>query len=256
LEALINKAHKNLRAFAEGRTVFIGHILNFRNRAQHCLADIGEEAQKELHELATLDLSISEGLQRWYQKGVYNDFDVKEGDPSEFLRLQKEYDQAMPPKIERMIALLEQVREKMLGIALAAKVESLVRPFPTPEGTTWADVLVRFTGDFDAQISARDHTEVRTYVEMGFEDRRGKRSSKPDRNWVVLRDFAERDGAIQSTKEAAEWPKLEKAVQSINARLKEVFGMLDSPIRYDRASKSYRAKFKLIGPPGNENMGI
>jgi hypothetical protein len=91
---------------------------------------------------------------------------------------------------------------------------------------------------------------------MGFEDRRGKRTSKPDGNWAVLRELAERDGTIESTKEAAKWPKVEKAVQAVNARLKKLFGIPDAPIVYDRRSKSYKAKFKVIGPPGNQEMGL
>jgi len=160
LEGLIREGQKQLRAFAEGRTQFIAYVRDLKERAQHCLADIGEPAQKELRELATMDLSISEDLAGWYAKGVYNDFEVKEGDPSDFLRAQAEYDQATPPKIQSIIALLGQVRAKMLGIAPAVEAESLIRPFPTPEGTTWADVLIRFTGDFEVQISVGDRSEV------------------------------------------------------------------------------------------------
>jgi len=91
---------------------------------------------------------------------------------------------------------------------------------------------------------------------MGFEDRRGKRNPTPDRNWVVFRDLAERNGEIRSTKEAAEWPKVEKAVQAVNARLKQLLGIPDAPITYDRRSKCYKAKLKLIGPPDNPETGI
>lgn len=119
LELLIIETQKNLKAFSEGRTVFIGYVRMFRNRAQHCLADIGPLAQEALQELAALDLSISEGLQQYYDGGIFNDFDVKDGDPSEFLRLQREYDQEMPSRIQRIITLLNQVRDKMLGLSQA-----------------------------------------------------------------------------------------------------------------------------------------
>jgi len=146
------------------------------------------------------------------------------------------------------------VKNKMLGPAPEPSV--LVKPFATPEGSTWDDVTIRLTSDFQVQISIRGRSEVRNYIEMGFEDRRAKRNPKPDQKWEFLRRFAEGTGAIQSTKEAAEWPKLEKAVQSISARLKKLFDISDPPIEYDRRSKSYMTKFKLIGPPGNEDMGI
>lgn len=244
LEALVNEARKKAKAIAEGRTEFIGYILEFRNRVQYCLADIGGDAQEELHELAALDLSISEGLQQWYEKGVYNAFQVKDGDPTEFLRLQQEYDQATLPKIERMITLLNQVRDKMLG----PSKPTLLRLFDTPPGSTWAAVLIRFTSDFQVQITVWNQIEVRNYIEMGFEDRRGKRQSKPDGNWQSLREFAARGGEIVSTREAADWPKLEKAVQTINKRLQKLFGFSSRSIIYDRTAKAYRTRFKILPP--------
>ena len=46
-----------------------------------------------LPEIAALEFTVSEALGHWYQKGVYNDFQIKEGDdPSEFFRLQQEHD--------------------------------------------------------------------------------------------------------------------------------------------------------------------
>lgn len=115
LEHLINEARHRIKSFEEGRTEHIGYVREFRNHVQYCLLDIGQLARDELRQINTLDLSISEGLQRYYDDGIFNDFEVKDGDPSEFLRLQKEYDQAMPKKIQYMITLLNQVRNKMLG---------------------------------------------------------------------------------------------------------------------------------------------
>jgi len=147
--------------------------------------------------------------------------------------------------------------EKMLGGALdvfsAPTGKRVVRPFPTPDGSTWPNVIIRFTSDFQSQISVGDHTEVRTFIEMGFEDRRkGKRNSKPDQNWEVLRTFAEHGGTFGSTKEASEWRKIEKRVQAINNRLKKLFGFSEKQIVYDWKAKSYRAMLKLIPPPSNE----
>lgn len=44
---------------------------------------------------------------------------------------------------------------------------SLVKQFPTPDGSIWADVTIRFTSDLQVQITVRHSTEVRTYAEMG-----------------------------------------------------------------------------------------
>jgi hypothetical protein len=308
LEGLIRAAQEELKAFHEGRTSFIGYITNLREHMVHCLADIGEVAQEELRELATMDLSISPELAAWYAKDVHNDFQVKEGDnPADFLRAQAEYDRTMPAKIQRMIDLLERVRGKVLGIGLEptqsapvqaeatvehsepaqlpiqapsrepvltpteppppnsapiqpavvsgserpASKDVLIRPFATPEGCTWPDIQVRFTSDFEVQISARDHTEVKNCGEMGFEDRRGRGHRKPDGNWEVLRRFAELSGAIQSTQQASDWRKLEKRVQTINVRLRMLFGLglSENGIVYDRQTKAYRTRFRITPPP-------
>lgn len=120
LQGLIRKAYGQLKQFTDGKTQFIGYVLELREQIQHCLVDIedrGEPAQGELQELVAMDLNISAELKAWYDKGVYNDFQVKEGDPADFLRAQAEYDRTMPPKIQRMIEILERVRARMLGIS-------------------------------------------------------------------------------------------------------------------------------------------
>jgi hypothetical protein len=89
---------------------------------------------------------------------------------------------------------------------------------------------------------------VRNYADFGFEDRRGKRASKPDKNWTLLLKLSRHDGTIQSTESAAEWPKVEKGVQTINHRLRAVFGISENPVRYVRKAKYYQAAFKIQPP--------
>jgi hypothetical protein len=271
LNGLIIEAEQQVQAFAEGRTQYFAYTEVVRTRAQQCLLDAGESVREELEAVSALDFSPSKALQDYYNRRVFNDFEAP-GDP-EFPRLQKEYDAQTPPKIRRMIDLLERARGKILTpaaptrpdraqqttlaeppVAQPSAVESvepvLVRPFAMPGGSKWGDVLVRFTSDFCCQISVQNNSEVRNYVEMGFEDRRSReRNSKPDRNWEALRTFAERDGAIAATGHVSEWRKLEKRVQTINARLKTLFGFSNSGILYDRQAKAYRAQFKLVPPP-------
>jgi len=49
-----------------------------------------------------------------------------------------------------------------------------VAPFRTPPGATWSDLKIRFTSDLRVRITLPQVDEVRNFVEMGFEDRRGK----------------------------------------------------------------------------------
>lgn len=127
LEVLIRQGREQLKQFTDGKTRFIAYVRSLREQIQHCLVDVvdrGEPAQDELRELVTMDLSISDELAAWYAKHVYNDFEVKEGDPADFLRAQAEYDRAIPAKIQRMIDILETVRGKMLGIGLQPALSS------------------------------------------------------------------------------------------------------------------------------------
>lgn len=118
LEVLIRQATEQLKQFTDGKTQFIAYVRALREQIQNCLVDIvdrGEPAKEELREVIAMDLTISDELAAWYAKRVFNDYDVKEGDPADFLRAQAEYDRTMAPKIQRMIALLQQVKGKMLG---------------------------------------------------------------------------------------------------------------------------------------------
>ena len=102
-----------------------------------------------------------------------------------------------------------------------------------------------FTGDHQVQIRAGDESEVLNYSEMGFEDHGGKRKTKPDQNWDVLRRFAKFNGQIRTTENAKEWGLVEKAVQTINKRLRRLFQLQANPIHYDRTAKCYKVAFKI-----------
>ncbi|HEV2234783.1 MAG TPA: hypothetical protein VGV68_15440 [Terriglobia bacterium] len=117
LERLIKDAKRQLKCFAEGRPQYIGHVVALRNRVQHCLLDIGDGATKELRAIVNLDLTASKGLSAYYANGIFDVSQLPSGEnPAEFVRLQQEYDRETPPKIERMIALMQQAKDKILGV--------------------------------------------------------------------------------------------------------------------------------------------
>lgn len=162
LEVLIRQAREQLEQFTDGKTQFIAYVRALREQIQHCLVDIvdrGEPAQEDLREVMAMDLSISDELAAWYAKGVYNDFQVKEGDPADFLRAQAEYDRTMPPKIQRMIALLQQVKGKMLGTVPSAS--------PTPVPQAGSPSHGQGAGELGKQYSQRDRA---LYELIGSED--------------------------------------------------------------------------------------
>jgi hypothetical protein len=128
LEALIIEAQQQLRAFAEGRTLYVVYTEQLRSKIQRCLLDIGEEAREELPEINAIDFRPSQGLQNYYARKIFNDFEApSETEKVEFVRLQKEYDAETPPKIQRMTTLLYQVRRNMLPVAGAPQPGAVKR---------------------------------------------------------------------------------------------------------------------------------
>ena len=119
--------------------------------------------------------------------------------------------------------------------------------FPVPAHAGWQDVSIRFTSDFQIQAKIRGQpTEARTYAGLGFEDRRGK-TGKPDVQWRLLEHFV-RNGVVVESHRGTDFKSrnaLQKGVQKLRQRLKEVFGLDDDPIEYDVVENCYRAKFQV-----------
>jgi len=150
--------------------------------------------------------------------------------------------------------------------AAEEKTRGLVRPFPTPEGATWGDVCLRFTSENQVQITVLGKSEVRTYVEMGFEDRRRQ---LPNQAWQFLRRLAENKGFLQTRtklprKNPARWVDPEsvtakardsafnyrrrtdvKSVQQIRHRLQAVFGLPEDPFELYYEVHGYKTRFKV-----------
>lgn len=258
MDVLIDEAVRQHADIAQGKLVTLDYVKELAKAAQYCLADIGDNVRMELAEIASLAFRPPEGLSKFQ---IFVDGAYAPPDDPEYQRLQAEFDAKATEESERLERALRRAREKMLNGAAPGQAQpassptisqlrsQLVQPFAAPEGSTWDDIHIRFTSDFQCQIAARGHAEVMNYVDMGFEDRRGKRDSKPDGNWEALRRFAESDGAIQSTKEASDWLKLEKHVQTINARLRTLFGFSGNGIVYDKQVRVYRTRFKITPPP-------
>jgi hypothetical protein len=127
------------------------------------------------------------------------------------------------------------------------------RPFHVAEGIGWDDVRIRFTSDFAVQVTVGDVSDTRTFVEMGFEDKRKKSptATSPDSAWMLLREMAKRGGVMNRPPHAgakAKWNTVETGVKSINKKLRAVFGLSVNPIAYQRRDRCYRADFHLEFP--------
>jgi len=115
----------------------------------------------------------------------------------------------------------------------------------TPKGSSWKDVSITFIGDYRVQITVLKIRETRNYAEMGFEDRRGG-GGKPTSAWDLLRLLAKETGWIRRPKEfnGPQWSKVEKQVQKIRERLRELFGIPGDPLPF-RKHLGYEAEFAI-----------
>lgn len=164
--------------------------------------------------------------------------------------------QSFPPLFMRStyadLLIVSRRLDELLAYLPKPSATPLVRPFPVPEGGTWNDVSIRFTGDHAVQITVGGVSEARNYVEMGFEDRRKRTvaSTSPNLAWSLLREFAKQGGVIRILHQAGSktWPSVETGIKQINKKLGALFRIAGNPIQYHRQEKSYKTKFHLIFP--------
>ena len=151
-----------------------------------------------------------------------------------------------PPENQALV-ILEMRLQEMLVLATKAQRKQFqpAGVFPMPAGAQWKDVTISFTSDHSVQIFVQDVSAVRTYAEMGFEDRR-QGGGKPNSAWGCLILIAKLGGRIERRVDLKrqEWPKVVKQVQAIRATLKQLFGLQEDPLPF-RKHTAYEAQFKI-----------
>jgi hypothetical protein len=146
------------------------------------------------------------------------------------------------------------VGEPPLGLQSTVPVEAecslSAPPVPAPRypgAADWRNVEIVFLSDFRVQIRMNGkQSEPTNYAELGFDD---GRSENPNRAWLALRSLAESGGLLREGSALGEpWPKVEKRIQEIRRRLRELFGISADPIPFVEGS-GYRTMFKIrCGP--------
>ncbi|HUT56806.1 MAG TPA: hypothetical protein VNA25_02900 [Phycisphaerae bacterium] len=116
--------------------------------------------------------------------------------------------------------------------------------FPTPAGTTWADVRI-IIADREMSITAKGKRRDYTFIEAGFEERR-KRAA-PNRLWVLLKTFGMRGGVLPSKAvQGKKRDNLKQYVSDLRQRLAALLpGIEGESISYDKDEKSYRTAFRI-----------
>lgn len=221
LDELIEQARK---LSDKSRVVLTGQLEDLRTQARYCFEQIGDGARDALRAVSRLEFTLSDSSR-----------------PEEFQAKCSENRATLQEWLETVRDRIEGGEEP--GGRKVSRAP--VRPVSSPAGMKWSDVKVRFTSDFQVQIYVGEISEVRNYIEMGFEDRRKK--GAPDSAWAVLRRLAEKRGIIASPFEAGvdKWTKVEKAVQNIRKRLRLLFQIPSDPFERFRDVHCYKTRFSV-----------
>ncbi len=115
--------------------------------------------------------------------------------------------------------------------------------FPTPPGSTWEHVRIRFRDGHTVSVRCRDVSKVYTYTEMGMADGRNK---NPTMQWQLLGAFADEGGKIDWNSPGAD-RRRKKQVQLLAGHLMEFFGIKEHPFKPIWKGKKSDSDWKCIG---------
>ena len=111
--------------------------------------------------------------------------------------------------------------------------------FPTPAGTRWADVSMRFVDGHTVQVRIGDLTRRLTFHDMGLED---KRTKNPSVQFDLLAAFANEHGTLTWSSSAATRQN-QKRRERLAAQLCAFFGIEVDP--FVAEGDGWRARFTI-----------
>jgi hypothetical protein len=113
--------------------------------------------------------------------------------------------------------------------------------FPTPSGSRWSDVEIRFSDTEKISVSIRDQRKMLTYSQLGLVD---SRSGRPNQQWTLLQKFAKGHGIMTWLSPDA-CKKNRKQRELLNKSLQQFFDIDGEPIELTDDRKGWRCVFKL-----------
>lgn len=120
--------------------------------------------------------------------------------------------------------------------------------FPLPQGAKWNELTLEFSDGHVVTIKFQEKRKRFTYAQMGMVC---SKSGSPNKQWELLRAFAESYGQIDWQNRFAS-DKLKKQKQELSKRLREFFRIEEDPIEWVKGEKSYRCLF-TIKPEGADD---
>jgi hypothetical protein len=114
----------------------------------------------------------------------------------------------------------------------------------------WSDIAIVFTSDHRIQVTTPTKRETLNYGDMGFEDKRGPKSSgKPKKAWMLLLLLAERNGTFPRDRVSPhQRTMLEKRMQELRRFLRAHFCLPGDPLPFVKGV-GYEAAFKISKAP-------
>jgi hypothetical protein len=113
--------------------------------------------------------------------------------------------------------------------------------FPTPTGTTWENVLIRFITGHQINVRAAGQSGVFEYTQLGMVN---KKDGQPTLQWALLSEVADGRGEYR-------WPslqdrgKLKKRRERLGDHLQAFFGIEDDPFVNLPHGAGFKARFTI-----------
>ena len=127
-------------------------------------------------------------------------------------------------------------RDRLIPLAKDA-----IGRFPTPTGSRWSELDVRFLCNERVAVTIRDQREVLTYAQLGLVD---SRNGRPSKQWELLYSFGKGHGIMTWLSPDA-CRKNRKRRELLSQSLQRFFNIDGEPIELTDDKKGWCCVFKL-----------
>jgi hypothetical protein len=154
-----------------------------------------------------------------------------------FMGLGKDGDFVTDPPVETLLAKFKDLHVP------TPEDQTAMTFFPTPPGSTWENVRIRFVDGHRVSVKVKSESGVFNYTQMGMAS---SKNGEPTVQWELLATFADEHGALtwRSPKAA---PNLKRRKSTLASNLCDFFRINGDPFIYEETTKGWRARF-AIGP--------
>jgi hypothetical protein len=136
------------------------------------------------------------------------------------------------------------LREFRLSVLDQPRLRTPTVRFPTPPGTPWQNVTIRFLTQHQVHVQVGHAADAFHFMQLGMQDGR-KNPIEPDRQWGLLVDFAEGGGTVR-WRTTNENRRRQKQKEVLSKMLRAFFGISDDPFEPLEDRRGWRAKFRAL----------